>query len=316
MLYMGIDMGGTSTKAGIVEENGRILCKKSCETKIKQGYKTIFADMVFLAGQIIMDSGCNKEEIASVGIGFPGIIDPQTGEVPFCSNLNWPDRLPMARLLTGMMGKPVYVCNDAGAAALAEWKAGASKGSESSVMVTLGTGVGGGVILNGRIFTGSHGTATEFGHMITVEGGELCSCGNRGCWECYASATALSRAGRELCRKNPDTGLLKAVDQDPGKIEARTVIDLAKSGDRDCEALFERYVGHLSTGIINLINLYDPEVIVIGGGVSHAGTFLLDRLRKKVQSMLFFKSMPPTRIELAKLGNDAGIIGASMLGMR
>ena len=184
------------------------------------------------------------------------------------------------------------------------------------MFVTLGTGVGGGVVLGGKVFSGSHGVATEIGHMITVVGGEPCTCGNRGCWERYASATALIREGRKLCGDKPDTALYKAVDGDPTAITAKHVIDLAKAGDPDCAALFDNYVHHLCVGLANLINLYDPEVIALGGGVSHAGQFLLDAVRAKLPDMVFYKAMPYARVELAKLTNDAGIIGAAMLGRK
>jgi len=142
----------------------------------------------------------------------------------------------------------------------------------------------------------------------------MCSCGMRGCWERYASATAIIREGRKLCKENPDTTLLKAVNGDPQAITAKHVIDLAKAGDPDCMTLFESYTDHLCIGLRNLINVYDPEVIVLGGGVSHSGQFLLDAVRAKLPGMVFFKTMPYARVELAKLTNDAGIIGAAMLG--
>ena len=199
-------------------------------------------------------------------------------------------------------------------AGLAESVKGVSAGCSDSVFVTLGTGVGGGVVMNGKVFSGSHGVATEIGHMVTVDGGELCSCGKRGCWERYASATALIREGRKLCAEKPECALMKAVENDITKITAKDVIDLARDGDPDCAPIFDNYVHHLAVGLANLINVYDPEVFVLGGGVSHAGEFLLDAVREKLPGMVFFKTMPYARVELAKLTNDAGIIGAAMLG--
>ena len=208
----------------------------------------------------------------------------------------------------------MFVDNDATVAGLAESVAGVSAGCENSVFVTLGTGVGGGVVLGGKVFSGSHGVATEIGHMITVVDGEPCTCGNKGCFERYASATALIREGRRMCEAKPDAALAKAVGGDLSAINAKHVIDLAKAGDPDCAAIFDRYVEHLAIGLVNIINLYDPEVIVLGGGVSHAGQFLLDAVRAKLPSLVFYKGMPYARVELAKLTNDAGIIGAAMLG--
>ena len=313
MLYIGIDLGGTGIKAGVVDETGNILCKDSCPTGVERGYEAVIRDMAALAIGVAEKSGHTMDEIKAIGIGLPGIMDQRTGIVPFCTNLFWHD-VPLVREMAKYTSVPVFADNDATVAGLAESVAGISAGCDSSVFVTLGTGVGGGVILNGRVFSGSHGVATEIGHMVTVDGGELCTCGKRGCWERYASATALIREGRRLCEAKPETALLKAVDGDIQAITAKHVIDLAKAGDPDCSKLFDDYIHHLCVGLVNLINLYDPEVIALGGGVSHAGQFLLDAIRAKLPEMVFFKTMPYARIELATLTNDAGIIGAAMLG--
>ena len=313
MLYIGIDLGGTGIKAGVVDEKGVILAKDSCPTLPERGYEAVIRDMANLAIGVAEKSGHGMGEIKAIGIGLPGIMDPRSGRVPFCTNLSWHD-VPIIQEMAKYTDVPVFVDNDATVAGLAESVAGVSAGCENSVFVTLGTGVGGGVVLGGKVFSGSHGVATEIGHMITVVDGEMCTCGNRGCWERYASATALIREGRNLCAAKPETALLKAVDGDPAAITAKHVIDLAKEGDPDCAAIFDRYAYHLCVGLVNLINLYDPEVIVLGGGVSHAGQFLLDAVRAKLPDMVFYKAMPYARVELAKLTNDAGIIGAAMLG--
>lgn len=313
MLYIGIDVGGTTIKAGIVDEKGTILHKNSCPTGVERGHEAVIRDMAQLALRVLGESGHTLEEIHSVGVGIPGMQDPRTGRVPFCTNLRWHD-VPLVELMQAYIDKPTYINNDATVAGLAESVAGVSAGTKNSVIVTLGTGVGGGVILDGKVFMGVHGIATEIGHMITVAGGEMCTCGNRGCWERYASATALIREGRKLVQARPDGALARQVGGDPEKIEARTVIDLAKAGDPDCVRLFDNYVYHLTVGLVNLINLYDPEVIALGGGVSKAGDFLLEKVNALLPDMIFFKTMPRARIELARLGNDAGIIGAAMLG--
>jgi len=313
MFYIGIDVGGTSVKAGVVDEKGRILHKVSCPTLVERGHEAVIHDMAQLTIRAIDECGCSMDQVHSIGIGIPGMHDNRTRRVPFCTNLNWHD-VPLIDLMQREIDKPVYVNNDATVAGLAESVAGISAGAKSSVFVTLGTGVGGGVILDGKVFMGDHGVATEIGHMITVAGGEMCTCGNRGCWERYASATAIIREGRRFAQANPNSPLSKAVDGDLEKIEARTVIDLAKAGDPDCVKLFDDYVYHLTVGIVNLINMYDPEIIALGGGVSHAGAFLLDKVNALLPRMIFFKSMPHAEIKLAQLGNDAGIIGAAMLG--
>ena len=313
MYYIGIDLGGTGIKVGIVDENGVILHKDSCPTGVERGYAAVIEDMARMAVKVTEDSGHSLDEIKAIGIGIPGVMDQRSGRVPFCTNLGWHD-VPIVEEMHKYVDKPIFVDNDASVAGLAESVAGASVGTRNSVIVTLGTGVGGGVIIDGKLFSGAHGVATEIGHMITVAGGEPCSCGMKGCWERYASATALIREGRRFCETHPDSALTRAVDGDLSKIEARTVTDMARKGDPDCAALFDDYVYHLCLGLRNLINTYDPEVIVIGGGVSKAGQFLLDAIRAMLPTMIFYKDMPYARIELAQLRNDAGIIGAAMLG--
>lgn len=313
MLYIGIDVGGTGIKAGVVDASGKILYKLSCPTGRERGHEAVIRDMAALSLRAVQESGHSMEEIHSVGVGIPGMQDPRTGRIPFCTNLGWHD-VPLVERLGRELHKPIYVNNDATVAGLAESVSGVSAGTKNSVFVTLGTGVGGGVVLDGKVFMGPHGIATEVGHMITVAGGEMCTCGNRGCWERYASATAIIREGRKFAAAHPESALAKAVNGELDRIEARTVIDLAKAGDPDCEALFDEYVYHLTVGLVNLINLYDPEIIALGGGVSRAGAFLLDKVNAILPEMIFFKSMPHAKIELAQLGNDAGIIGAAMLG--
>ena len=308
MYYVGIDVGGTSLKAGLVSEEGKIVCRADCPTRVQDGHEAVVSDMAHLALEVIEKHGVSLDDVKCVGIGLPGILDPRTGRVPFCTNLGWHD-VPVIELMRKVIDKPIYVDNDATVATLAENVAGVSAGCKSSVFLTLGTGVGGGVVIDGRVYSGAHGVGSELGHMITVAGGEMCTCGNRGCWERYASATALIRMGREAAEKHPESTLNGAE-----KITARTVIDAARAGDAAaCEA-FDLYTEHLAVGMVNIINFIDPEVIAVGGGVSGAGEFLLKPVREKLAKKIFYKAMPYARVELATLGNDAGIIGAAMLG--
>ena len=313
MLYVGIDLGGTSVKAGLVDENGKIIAKASCPTLVERGAKPVVTDMANLSLEVIRQGGATLDDVKAIGIGLPGIQDPRTGIIPFCTNLYWHE-VPVVEWMREIIDKPVFVDNDATVAGLAESVAGVSAGVKDSVFLTLGTGVGGGIVLGGKVYSGAHGVGSELGHMITVIDGELCTCGNRGCWERYASATAMIRMGREAAKAHPESLIAASVGGDLEKITARTVTDAAKAGDPTALEVFDRYVYHLCVGIVNIINFLDPEVIVLGGGVSNAGAFLLDRVRAKLPSMVFYKTMPYARIELATLGNDAGIIGAAMLG--
>ena len=313
MLYVGIDLGGTGIKAGLVNEEGTIVARAECPTGVERGHEAVIADMAKLALDVIAKGGATLDEVKAVGIVLPGIQDPRTGHVPFCTNLYWHD-VPVVELMQKVIDKPIYIGNDATVAGLAESVAGVSKGYATSVFITLGTGVGGGIVIDGKPYSGPNGVGSEIGHMIVMIDGEPCTCGNRGCWERYASATAIIRMGRESAQLHPDGAIARAVGGDLGKITAKTVMDLAKEGDPQAKEIFDKYVYYLCVGIVNLINCIDPEVIALGGGVSKAGDFLLNAVRAKLPEMIFYKTMPYARIELATLGNDAGIIGAAMLG--
>ena len=313
MVYVGIDLGGTSIKAGLVDEQGKILCKATCPTLVERGARPVVDDMAKLSLEVIEKGGYTLNDVKAIGIGLPGIQDPRTGIVPFCTNLYWHE-VPVIEWMQETIQKPIYIGNDATVAGLAESVAGVSAGIENSVFLTLGTGVGGGIVLGGRVYSGTNGVGSELGHMITVIDGEPCTCGNRGCWERYASATALIRMGREAAEKHPESLIATSVNGKLDDITAKTVIDAAKAGDAVANEVFERYVYYLCAGLVNIINFIDPEVIVLGGGVSHAGQFLLDAVNRRLPSMVFYKTMPYARVALATLGNDAGIIGAAMLG--
>lgn len=313
MLYIGVDLGGTGIKAGIVDGEGRLLAKEMAPTRRDCAFKGVVADIAALCERVAAKAGATLSGVQAIGAGVPGVCDPRTGLILNCVNLGWRN-VPFAAELKGHVNRPVYVDNDATVAGLAESVAGVSAGASSSVFITLGTGVGGGIVLNGRPFSGAHGVGSEIGHMILKMDGEPCTCGNSGCFERYASATALIREGRRAAQRHPESALLAHCGGDPGAMTAKTVIDCAKAGDPAALEVFGRYVDALAQGIVSLINLIDPEVIVLGGGVSRAGEFLLDAVRAAVPGKLLYKEAPFARIELARLGADAGILGASMLG--
>ena len=313
MYYIGLDVGGTTFKAGVVTEDGRIVHKDAMPTGIERPYQEIIADMAALCKKVAADADIEMSEIKSIGVGVPGLFDNKTGMIPFCTNLGWHD-IPFVAEMKKHLDTPVYGDNDATVAGLAESVAGVSAGIRDSVFLTLGTGVGGGIIIDGKPYSGAHGCGSEIGHMMIKMGGELCTCGNYGCFERYASATAIIREARKAIVEYPESSMLAACGGDPEKLNAKIVIDAARAGDEAAKAVFGGYVQALAVGIINIINMLDPEVIVLGGGVSAAGEFLLDAVREAVKPMVFFKTMPYARIELAQLGNDAGIIGAAMLG--
>ena len=315
MVYIGVDLGGTGIKAGVVSEEGKILVKDSIPTGQERGYQPVIADIAALCLRVVEEAGLSLGDVAAIGVGVPGICDPRTGVVPFCTNLGWHE-VSFVDEMHKHIDLPVFVDNDATVAGYAESIAGVSAGSASSVFITLGTGVGGGVVINGKPFSGAHGVGSEIGHMILQMGGEPCTCGNYGCFERYASATAIIREARKAVAAHPESLMLARCGGDPGKMTAKIAIDCAKEGDETALAVFDWYVNGLAHGIISVINMFDPEVIVLGGGVSMAGEYLLSAVREAVKPLVFYKTMPYARIELACLGADAGIIGAALLGRK
>ena len=314
MVYIGFDVGGTGVQVGVVNEKGEILCKGNMVTRTDIPVADQIKAMADCALETLGRSGYGLNDVKSLGAGLPGVVDPRTGHVAFCPNLGWKD-VDFAGEMRKHIDKPVYMDNDATVAGLAENVAGVSAGAHSSVFLTLGTGVGGGIVIGGKVWSGFHGVGSEIGHMSIEMDGNPCNCGNRGCLERYCSATAIILAARAAVNQYQDSAIMVKCEGDPMKINAKIVFDAAKENDPTAVKLFRRYVFALAQGIVSIINFLDPEVIALGGGVSKAGDFLLDAVRTEVAKMVMYKTMPYARIELAKLGPDAGIIGAAMLGL-
>lgn len=312
-MYIGVDLGGTNIAVGVVDENGKILHKGETPTGVGRPYQDIIRDMAMLILKVTEEAGYKKEDIQSIGIGSPGFADKNLGTIIFANNLYWRN-VPVRDELQKYINVPIHIDNDATVAGLAEAVAGACQGADNSITITLGTGVGAGIIINGKPYSGSHGVGSELGHMIVEVDGIECTCGNRGCWERYTSATALIREGKEAAKKYPDSMINKAVGGDLEKITAKTVIDAAKAGDTAAMEIFKRYVHYIGMGIITIINSFDPAIIAIGGGVAKAGDFLLAAIKEEVSKHVFYKDVPYAKICMAELGNDAGIVGAAMLG--
>lgn len=312
MLYIGVDLGGTNIAVGLVNEEGKILHKDSVPTLIERGPEPIVRDMANLSLKVIKDAGYTVDDVKAIGVGVPGLAN-EDGVVIFCTNLKW-HMVPVRKIMQEIIDKPVFIDNDATVAALAESVAGISAGVANSVFLTLGTGVGGGIVMNHKIFSGVHGVASELGHMSVKFDGNQCTCGAYGCWETYSSATALIRQGKEAVEGHPESLILQKVGGDMDKIDARCIIDSAREGDPIACKVYDQYIYYLAVGIVNIINCLDPEIIALGGGVSNAGDFLLEPLRKEVAKLVFYKDLPYARIEIATLKNDAGIIGSAMLG--
>jgi glucokinase len=277
-----------------------------------QGIVKAMAD---LCRKLVEEAGISFDEIAYAGVASPGIVDREAGEVVYANNINF-KHFPLAKLLMAEIPlKAVYLENDANAAALAEVKAGAARGAKNSVMITLGTGVGGGIIIDGKVYMGSNCAAGELGHIVIEKNGQPCTCGRKGCWEAYSSATALIRMTKEKLAACPDSKMHARVEKD-GKVSGRTAFDTSREGDAAAKEVVDTYISYLACGIGNLINIFQPEILVIGGGISGEKENLLAPLRPLMLTESYGGGLvKATELKIAELGNDAGIIGAACLGM-
>ena len=317
MNYIGIDLGGTNIAAAIVNEDGKMLHKTSIPTLVSEGRDAILTGLETVCEQLLAESGMATSEIKSIGIGVPGMMNVETGEVLFSANLQPLANVNITTRLKEKFGLPVYINNDANVAALGEVAAGGAKGYQEAIFVTLGTGVGGGIVMGGKIYSGHNGTAGEIGHILIQMGGRQCGCGRKGCWEAYASATGLILTTKELMEQDKSSKMWEIVGGDINKVNGRTSFDAMRAGDATAQKVVDTYLEHLAAGIIDLINIFEPQVVCIGGGISNEGETLLAPLREIVKRETYSgKSDQVSQVMITKasLGNDAGIVGAAMLG--
>ncbi len=310
MYRIGIDLGGTNIAVGIVNEAYDIVVQHSVPTGAERPAAEVIADMVEAVETALRKAGLTVGDCASIGIGSPGNCDDENGVVVRAYNLHWFD-VPVCRMLEEHFSIPVHLSNDANCAALAETVAGAARGCRNMVLVTLGTGVGGGIIIDGKIHAGMRSAGAELGHILLVLDGEKCTCGRRGCWEAYASATALIRQTKEAAKAHPASLLAKIPAEE---ITGRTVFDAADQGDAVAEEVIRRYCVYIAAGFTDLVNALAPEMILLGGGISRQGERILAPIRAYVSENCFgqHEGAIPV-IQAAQLGNEAGIIGAAAL---
>ncbi|GAB3207043.1 glucokinase [Marinactinospora thermotolerans DSM 45154] len=310
-LTIGVDIGGTKVAAGVVTPAGRVLARVRTETPHKSKSPKVVEDTI--AG--VVEELRRDYTVGAVGVGAAGFVDDQRATVLFAPHLAWRNE-PLRDALKARLDLPVVVENDANAAAWAEMCAGAGRNADDVIVVNLGTGIGGAVVIGGVLRRGRHGLGGEFGHMTIVPDGHRCECGNRGCWEQYASGNALTREARELTQAESPVarGLAQAVGGDPALITGPLVTELAQKGDRACAELLEDAGTWLGIGLANLAAAFDPELFIIGGGVSEAGDLLLEPARKAFRRTLTGRGYrPEAEIVAAALGNEAGLIGAADL---
>ena len=310
---IGIDLGGTTMTAGLVDESYQIVGKVTWATRLPRPAEDLEQALADLCRTVAKNAGVSFSDVRYVGIGTPGSVNFTTGFVGYNTNFGYYD-WNLGPDLEGLLGCKVYVENDANAAAFGEYIAGGAKGCKDAVVITLGTGIGSGIILGGKILRGFNFAAGEMGHTVIVKGGRPCNCGRRGCWERYASSRALSEDAREAVRKNPESLMLKLAGGDANRMNDKIPFDAMAAGDETARAVVTNWIEYVACGIANVVNTLDPEVICIGGGVSNQGETLLAPIRAYVEEEtknITTGKMPAIRA--CELTNDAGVIGAAAL---
>lgn len=311
MYYIGVDIGGTAIKSGIVSKDYELIDKSSIPTDKSLDYKVIVKDIANQILSLIKKNNIDIESVVAIGIGCPGAIDSKKGIVNYSNNLKWKE-VPLAHQLSNIINKNVKITNDANAAALGETKSGAGKNYNDTILITLGTGVGGGVIMGGKLFEGYQSKGAELGHMVIKKDGEPCSCGRKGCLESYASATALVRQTKRAMEQDKNSLMWKVASIDT--VDSKTTFECAKKGDITAQKVVDEYIEYLGEGIANFVNIFRPQAIILGGGVCAQGDALLKPLKKVVEKNSYGGPLNPIpALLVASLGNDAGIIGAASL---
>ena len=315
MYYLGIDLGGTNIAVGIVDEENKIIARANSKTQTENAEQVADA-MAETARKALESAGLTLADVPWIGVGSPGTINKSTGIIEFANNLPFKNT-PMQEMLSQRLeGKQVLMENDANAAAFGEYMAGALKGSDNAIAITLGTGVGGGIIINHKIYSGSNFAGAELGHTVIVVDGRPCTCGRHGCWETYASATGLIKTTKEHMADAPkDSPLWTRADGSMDNVNGRTAFDAMRQGDPVGKEIVDEYIHYFSVGLIDMINIFQPDILCVGGGISNEGETLLAPVREYVEKEQYaMNSTKKTTICRAKLDNDAGIIGAALLG--
>lgn len=311
---LGIDLGGTTIKFGILTLEGEVQEKWAIETNTLENGRHIVSDIVESLKHRLSLYGLTKDDFLGIGMGSPGAVDRTSKTVTGAFNLNWADTQEVGSVIEKVVGIPFFIDNDANVAALGERWVGAGANNPDVVFVTLGTGVGGGVIADGNLIHGVAGAGGEIGHMIVdPENGFTCTCGNKGCLETVASATGVVRVARQLAEQYEGSSAIKAAIDNGDTVTSKDIFIAAEDGDKFANSVVERVSRYLGLAAANISNILNPDSVVIGGGVSAAGEFLRSRVEKYFVTFAFPQVKKSTKIKIAELGNDAGIIGAASL---
>ena len=313
--YVGIDFGGMSAKAGLFDKNSKMLAKDTVKTSKDDNYVTTVAKMAQLVKKLCEENDVPIKSVRRIGLASPGVIDSKEGVVVRWGNYNWSDK-PLARDMSEAVGAEVRVVNDANAAAYGEAIYGAAKAYKNSIFITLGTGIGSGIIIDGKLFEGVRGAGAEAGHMVIQVGGVPCGCGRKGCFEQYASASALIRDTKRAMFENKESIMWRMTGGDPENVDGKTAFAASREGDAAAQTVVKNYIVYLGEGILNLVSIFRPEAVILGGGVCNEGEYLLAPLRKYVAERLYVGcDKVPLTLNRAALGNDAGIYGAPAFAM-
>lgn len=314
MYRIGVDLGGTNISVGVVDEDFNIIGRGKTKTNSPRPAKEIFEDIAKCISMAADDAGISLDDVNVIGVGTPGSVNDETGYIDYSNNLRF-DKVPAKQMLEELTGKPCFFANDASCAALGELYAGAGKGCKNLIAITLGTGVGSGIVIDGKVFRGANSAGGEIGHTVINVNGAECTCGRKGCWESYASATALIAQTKHAMKENPESKMWNCAGNDIESVNGRTAFDAMRMGDEAAKAVVDKYIYYVAVGIINVINVFQPDVLCVGGGICNEGETLLAPIRKYVVEERYSKyAQKQTEICKAQLGNDAGIIGAAMLG--
>lgn len=313
MYSIGIDLGGTNIVASVVDDKYNILGTGKYKTALPRAAEEIFDDIASACRDAVENAGIELKDIAHIGLGTPGTVNGD-GVIEFANNLGF-NNVPAKDMIRDRLGDiPVYIANDANCAALGEAYAGCGDGCKNFVAVTLGTGVGSGIIVDGRIVEGVNFAGGECGHMVIMVDGEPCTCGRKGCWEAYASATALIKQTKKAMDEHPES-VMHELAKEEGKVSGRTAFDAMRKGDVAGINVVNNYIKYVACGLINIVNALQPEIICVGGGICNEGETLMEPLRRFVQAERYsIHSKIQTKIMKAELGNNAGVIGAALLG--
>ncbi len=311
--YIGVDLGGTNIVAAVIDENQNICSKMACKTNVVSGPKQIVDDICTLISCVVQKASCTFAEIGWIGIGTPGIANPNTGVVDFAGG-NLPfDHFPLGKAVEKRILLPTWICNDANAAALGEWICGQHQSCSSLALVTLGTGIGCGLILQHTLYSGINFAAGELGHMVIKPDGIPCHCGRNGCFEMYASASGLIRMTKSYMKENPESFLWTLCRGNLDLVTGKTAFDGFRAGDATSSFIVKEYIMWLALGLTNLINLLQPDVICIGGGISNEGEVLLQLVKEEIGKQEYARNcLHRTQLKIASLKNDAGLIGAAL----